>query len=141
MMSIVYSQYSKVYSHNVAARLADLRKHLACHPALERFRLRQMGGKNERIESALVDNHSLRLVVGTSVANRDGGFVPLICLCAAKGVTFRYSLVFAVHMVLQCLAGIAVAECRSHIPAHKEGLALLVRHGSDGAEHVVVEYL
>ena len=65
----------------------------------------------------------LRLVVGTSVANRDGGFV------------------LFVHMFTQGISCVAVAECRSHIFAHKEGLTLLVRHGSDIAEHVVVEYL
>ena len=75
---------------DVAARPADLRQYLACHPALERFRLRQMAGQNERIESALVDNHSLRLVVGTSVANRDGGFVDLTVICCAPPRVSRF---------------------------------------------------
>ena len=64
-------------------------------------------------------------------------------LFPAYGVTNRYPirLVLRIHMVKQRLACVAIAQSRSHIFAHKEGLALLVRHGSDGAEHVVVEYL
>ena len=58
-----------------------------------------------------------------------------------KGVTFRYPLVLLVNMIEQSLAAIAVPKGLSHVLAHEERLALLVCHGSDLAEHFVLENL
>ena len=45
-----------------AARHTNLRQHLRGHPALEGLRLRQLGRKNQRIESRLVDENDLTLL-------------------------------------------------------------------------------
>ena len=63
---------------NVPARLTDLWQHLTGHPSLERPRLFQLGGEDESVETAFVDENRFLLVVRTSPLNQGSGFVFLL---------------------------------------------------------------
>ena len=71
-----------ILRRDVPARLPDGRQHLRRHPVLEHPSLRQLRREHQGVETAFVDDDGLALVVRTSVANRDGGFVFIIYVFA-----------------------------------------------------------
>lgn len=73
-------------------------------PALELASLRKLRGEDQGVEARLVDDNRLTLVVRTSVANRDGGFVLLI------------------NVLSYGIARIAVPQHLSHILTHEPNL-------------------
>ena len=83
----------------VSSVLADGGKHFRGNPSFEPFGAFQFRGEDERVESAFVD---------------DGHF-----LVSAKGITFRYPLIFIVYMVCHCFRCILVPQCRSNILSHE----------------------
>ena len=86
-------QQAQPHRHLVASRLADGGQHLAGHPVLERPRLLQLGGEDEGIETALVDECCF--------------------LGSAKGVAFRDPLIFVIYMLTQGIACIAKRYTRT----------------------------
>ena len=108
--------------HLVAPRAADLRQHLGGDPVLEGPRLLQLRGEDERVEAALVDDDRL-LLATDGVVNHDP--IP----------------VFLIHMAVQRIAGVAVAQRCGHVAAHEERLALGVGDGTDRTEVAVIEDL
>ena len=115
-------QHMQPLGHLVAPRAADLRQHLGGDPVLEGPRLLQLRGEDERVEAALVDDDRL-LLATDGVVNHDP--IP----------------VFLIHMAVQRIAGVAVAQRCGHVAAHKERLALGVGDGTDRTEVAVIEDL
>ena len=61
-------------------------------------------------------------------------------LMTAKGVTFRYPLIFIINVVQNSLSGIGISQDIGDVTANKVWLSV-DGHGPDGAELVALENL
>ena len=109
-----------IVSRDVAARLPDLWQHLRRHPALEGLRRWQLRRENQCIESTLVDEHCLRLVVRTRALNQGGGFVLLV------------------NVSCKCISAFAVPQRRRHVFSDKQRFAPLSCQRPDFSEQLIL---
>jgi len=65
----------------MTASLTNLWQHLGRDPSFESFGLGQFGREDQCVESRLVDDYFLSLVVRTSALNQGSGFIVDIYMC------------------------------------------------------------